>query len=58
MAGDLIEHMVEKGKTRRQIALAIPIEVEGNDNLRFQRISGHLRASRSHSCFLPSRRGL
>ena len=46
MPRDLVEHMVEEGHAGRQLRLAAAVEIQGNADLRFLGIAGHLRLAR------------
>lgn len=49
---NLIKHVIEERQSRGELTRALPVKIEGNGNLCFQRVSSHSRVSRSHRVFL------
>lgn len=52
VAGDLIEHVLEKRQARIQVSLTAAIKVERHADLSFQRVALHVRAALCHVTLL------
>jgi predicted molibdopterin-dependent oxidoreductase YjgC len=51
VAGDLVEHVLEKRQTRVEIGLAAAVEAHRNADLRLQRVAADLCAALCHGVF-------